>query len=78
MMDGPGPDRPEAGAEPKRAGFWYTMKAVVWSFVGLRRHSDFNSTDAKLNPFYIVAAALIGVAIFIGLLILAVRFAVSP
>jgi hypothetical protein len=73
-MDGPG--KPDV--KPARAGFWYTMKAVVWSFVGLRRDSDFNDTDAKLNPFYIVAAALIGVALFIGLLLVAVRFAVSP
>jgi len=61
----------------ERAGFWYTLRAVVWSFFGLRRHRDFNDTDQKLNPLYIVLAALLGVALLIVLLLVAVRFAVS-
>ena len=60
-----------------RAGFWYTLKAVLWSFFGLRRARDFTGDDARLNPLYIVLAALLGVACFIGLLLVAVRIAVS-
>lgn len=55
----------------------YSMKAVIWSFVGLRRKSDFDQDGAKLNPFHVVIAALIGVALFIGLLITIVKFVVS-
>ena len=50
---------------------------MVWSFFGLRRKSDFDNDDARLNPVHIVIAALIAVALFIGLLILAVQWAVA-
>lgn len=55
----------------------YSMKAVIWSFFGLRRKSDFDQDEAKLNPVHVIIAALIGVALFIGLLITIVKFAVS-
>lgn len=63
--------------DKKPASFWYSLKAVVWSFFGLRRKSDFDNDDARLNPVHIVIAALIAVALFIGLLILAVQWAVA-
>ena len=60
------------------ASFMYSMKAVIWSFFGLRRKKDFDQDGAKLNPFHVIIAALIGVALFIGLLITIVKFVVSP
>ena len=64
-------------SEPeKKASFMYSMKAVVWSFFGLRRKSDFDQDEGKLNPLHIIIAALIGVALFIGLLITIVKFVV--
>ncbi|GJJ00426.1 membrane protein [Duganella rhizosphaerae] len=61
----------------KQASFMYSMKAVFWSFFGLRRKSDFDTDSAKLNPVHIIIAALIGVACFIGLLITIVKVVVS-
>ncbi len=61
----------------KQASFLYSMRAVIWSFFGLRRKSDFDTDSAKLNPVHIIIAALIGVACFIGLLITIVKFVVS-
>jgi hypothetical protein len=60
----------------KKASFLYSMKAVIWSFFGLRRKSDFDQDEGKLNPLHIIIAALIGVALFIGLLISIVKFVV--
>jgi len=61
----------------KKASFLYTMKAVLWSFFGLRRRSDFEQDAAgKLNPVHVIIAALIGVALFVGLLISIVKFVV--
>jgi hypothetical protein len=60
----------------QNASFMYSMKAVFWSFFGLRRKSDFDTDSARLNPVHIVIAGLIGVAIFIGLLISIVKFVV--
>ena len=63
--------------EQQQASFMYSMKAVIWSFFGLRRRSDFETDSAKLNPLHIVIAALLGVAMFIGLLITIVKLVVS-
>jgi hypothetical protein len=65
--------------QPKQqhASFMYSMKAVIWSFFGLRRRSDFETDSAKLNPLHIVIAALLAVAVFIGLLITIVKLVVS-
>jgi hypothetical protein len=61
-----------------KASFLYSLKAVFWSFFGLRRKSDFDTDSAKLNPLHIVIAALIAVAVFIGLLITIVKLVVAP
>jgi hypothetical protein len=59
-----------------RASFLYSMKAVFWSFFGLRRKRDFDTDSASINPVHVVIAALIGVACFIGLLISIIKFVV--
>lgn len=63
--------------KPQTRSFMSTMAAIAWSFVGLRRRSDFEQDIGRMNPFYVLIAALIGVAIFIGILLVAVRYAVS-
>jgi hypothetical protein len=62
--------------EQKQASFFYSLKAVFWSFFGLRRKSDFEQ-DGAINPFHIVIAAVIGVACFIGLLLTIVKLVVA-
>jgi hypothetical protein len=61
----------------RKASFWATMKAVFWSFSGIRKRSDYERDSASLNPVYVVIAGLLGVLIFIGVLIMLVRIAVS-
>lgn len=63
--------------EQRKAGFGATMKAVFWSFFGIRKRADYEKDSASLNPVHVVIAALIGVALFIGVLVLLVRFATS-
>jgi hypothetical protein len=60
-----------------KPGFFYTLKAVLWSFVGLRRKRDFDVDQRGLNPLHIIIAALLAVAVFIGLLITIVKFVVA-
>ena len=64
-------------AGERKASFWATMKAVFWSFLGVRKRSDYEKDSASLNPLHVIIAGLIGVMLFIGVLILLVRFAVS-
>ena len=48
---------------------WRTVKAVAWSFVGLRARREFEQDVQKLNPLHIIAVALVGVFIFVGALV---------
>ena len=69
--------QPEPQPHRRKGSFLGTMKAVLWSFFGVRKRKDYESDAANLNPVHVIVAALIGVVIFIGLLMVAVRFAVS-
>ena len=63
--------------KPKRS-FLATLAAIAWSFIGLRRKKDFDvDAEGAFNPLYVFIAALLALAVFIGALRLAVRFAVS-
>jgi hypothetical protein len=66
-----------SGQPKRKASFGATMKAVFWSFFGVRRGRDYASDAANLNPVHIIIAALIGVAIFIGILVMLVKIAVA-
>jgi hypothetical protein len=61
----------------RQAGMKATMRAVFWSFFGVRKSKDYEQDAATLNPVYLIVAALVGVLIFIGILVLVVHIAVS-
>jgi hypothetical protein len=64
--------------EPKRhRSFGQTLIAIAWSFIGLRRKSDFEHDAEHLNPVHVIAAALVGVLLFIGVLVMVVRYVVA-
>jgi amino acid transporter len=56
-----------------KGSFGQSMKAVFWAFFGVRKRRDLESDATQLNPLHVLAAALIGAAIFIGILILVVH-----
>lgn len=62
---------------PRKASFGATMKAVFWSFFGVRKRKDYDYDSAHLNPIHLIVAALIGLLFFIGVLVTIVKFAVS-
>jgi hypothetical protein len=54
-----------------------TVKAVAWAFLGIRKRSGYEQDLGKLNPFHIIAVALVGVALFVGGLALLVNWVVG-
>jgi len=54
-----------------------TVKTVLWSFIGIRKKSEYEEDLGKANPFHIVVAALVGVAVFVGGLIVLVNWVVK-
>ncbi|MGF6243173.1 hypothetical protein P3T42_004936 [Paraburkholderia sp. GAS38] len=65
------------GPAAGKGSFGQSMKAVFWAFFGVRKRRDLESDATQLNPLHVLAAALIGAAIFIGILILVVRAVVG-
>lgn len=54
-------------AQP-RAGLLGTVKAVAWSFLGLRGGQGFEQDVQRLRPLQVVVVGLIGVFVFVGAL----------
>ena len=61
----------------RKGSFVRTMKAVAWSFFGVRKGSDYEKDVNQLNPVHIVIAAVIGVALFIAFLLLLVNWVLA-
>jgi amino acid transporter len=57
--------------------FLSTLKAVLWSFVGIRKNSEYQKDLQKLNPVHIVITAVVLVMLMIGGLMGLVNFVVS-
>jgi hypothetical protein len=64
-------------ATQRKASFAATMKAVFWSFFGVRKRSDYENDAAKLNPLHVIIAGVIGAAIFVTVLVLIVKMVVG-
>ncbi|PFH10391.1 Protein of unknown function (DUF2970) [Collimonas sp. PA-H2] len=64
-------------ASRRKASFGAAMKAIFWSFFGVRKRKDYESDAAQLNPVHVVIAAILGVLIFIGILITIVKLVVA-
>ncbi len=61
----------------RKASFGATMKAVFWSFLGIRKKSDYEKDAAQLNPVHVIIAAVIGALIFISTLVIIVKNVVA-
>ncbi|MFM0209430.1 DUF2970 domain-containing protein [Paraburkholderia sediminicola] len=67
----------DSSGGPRKSSFGQSMKAVFWSFFGVRKRRDLEADATQLNPLHVLAAALISVAILIGVLILIVHAVVG-
>lgn len=59
----PGADLREAVR--RRGALWQTVKAVSWSFFGVRRSADHAQDVSKLNPVHVVVVGLVLAALFV-------------
>lgn len=54
-----------------------SLKAVAWSFLGIRKNSDYQQDLASVNPIHIVVVAIGGVFIFVVSLMFFVNWVVA-
>ena len=64
-------------AHQRKGSIFRTIKAVLWSFVGLRARGDYERDVAQLNPVHIIIVGLVGVFVFVGSLILLATWVVG-
>jgi hypothetical protein len=62
---------------PRKAGPLTVAKAVFWSFLGIRKRAHHESDIVRITPVQAIIAGLIGAALFVGVLVLVVRFVIS-
>jgi hypothetical protein len=68
-------DLKQAAARP--LSFVQTVKAVAWSFVGLRRGAGYQQDVQKLNPVHVIVAGIIGAVLFVLTIVALVRWVVG-
>ena len=61
----------------KQSSFLQSMKAVMWGFLGVRKKSGLQDDVASLSFVHIILAGILGAVIFMSVLLLIVRMAVS-
>jgi len=64
-------------ATKRRASFAQTMKAVFWSFLGVRKGRDHDRDMAQLNPVHVIIAGVLAAVMFVVVLLLIVRAVVG-
>lgn len=64
-------------AVKRRGSFLGTMKAVAWSFFGVRKSGDYEKDVEQLNPVHLVIAGVLGAALFVVVLVLLVQWVLS-
>jgi hypothetical protein len=61
----------------RKASFVATVKAVLWSFFGVRKRSDYEKDAQQLNPVHVIIAGIIAAIIFVATLLLIVKSVVA-
>jgi hypothetical protein len=57
--------------------FGATVKAVLWSFFGVRRKSAYEADTQQLNPVHVIIAGIIGAILFVLGLLMLVKMVVA-
>ncbi len=64
-------------AAQRRMSFAATVKAVLWSFFGVRKNSAYEEDTQTLNPVHVIIAGIIAAVLFVLALLLVVNMVVA-
>ncbi len=56
---------------------WRTVVAVLWSFIGLRKNSEFEKDVVRITPLHILVVGVVAAFIFVISLIVLVNVVVA-
>jgi amino acid transporter len=55
----------------KKGSLWRSIVAVSWSFLGIRKSSEFQEDIAKITPLHVLGVGLVaGLLFVIGLMVI--------
>ncbi len=57
--------------------FGRSIKTVAWSFLGIRKHSEYQEDLARVNPLHVIGVAIAAVLVFVVGLIFFVNWVVA-
>lgn len=61
----------------RKGSFAQTLRAVGWSFFGVRKSAEHAKDLEQLNPLHVVIAGLVAAVVFIVALVLIVRWVLA-
>jgi hypothetical protein len=64
-------------AVQRKGSFLQTVKAVAWSFFGVRKNVDYEKDVTQLNPIHVVIAGVLGALLLVVLLLLVVNWVLA-
>ncbi|NBD20258.1 DUF2970 domain-containing protein [Aquabacterium fontiphilum] len=64
-------------AASRKGSFLQTVKAVAWSFFGVRKSADHQKDLEHLNPVHVIVIGLLAGVLFVVVLLLIVRWVVT-
>jgi hypothetical protein len=64
-------------ASRRQMSFGATVKAVMWSFFGVRKKSAYESDTQRLNPLHVIIAGIIAAILFVLGLVMLVKLVVA-
>ncbi len=64
-------------AVKRKMSFGATMKAVLWSFFGVRKNSAYQEDTQTLNPLHVIIAGIIAAVMFVVGLVVVVNLVVA-
>ncbi len=60
-----------APLQQTKSSFLRTVKTVAWSFIGIRKNSEYKQDLAQANPFHIILVGIGAAVLFVlGLIVL--------
>ena len=64
-------------AAQRRGSFLHALRAVAWSFFGIRKGSEYNNDVSRLYPLHVIAAGIVAALLFIVVLMVLVNWVVG-
>ena len=63
----------DSEARPKASAL-QVARAVMWSFIGIRKSAGYENDVARITPVQAIVAGIVGAALFVGVLVTLVRY----